>query len=567
MVVQVLTSTPGTYTGASGWLCPAGVQTVIARVRGAGGPSGGGQTFTGGGAGGGGGGHSEETLHVAPGVRYDFQIGSGGTGGTSPAGNGTSPGGTLADSWFMSAADCMAKGGTPGLGGAGAAGVGGAAASGFGSVKFSGGNGATYAGGAGGGGGGSAGSGGNGGTAPTSSGAGGTAGAGTLPGVAGSPGLVSGGTVGLARGGGAGASVAAPSTGKAGGVGYIELEYDPTESLNEDVGLTDTTTGLLVPFDSVGKLNDAYDMWWGGQVTDVYLGSTRVWNWVSVIPYTVAITPAAGFPFEFIVPPGCTEIAFDAGGGSGGGGTSTSLGGDGQLLSGVFSVTAGQVLRGYVARAGATASVGDPHGQGGEPGGAASTENTFGQEYAQLGGTGGGLTSIWRDYELVAVAAGGGGGGSRSSASVGGNGGMGGGLVGAAGAAGAFTAAGLQGTGGGGGTQSAGGAGGVAGSFSNGPNEHAFPGKFLAGGTGFRFGPYGTGSLTHACGGGGGGGYYGGGGGGNGSVGGLSDGGGGGGGGGSQFVHPDMTVTVNTPGGNSGHGFLTLTFYAKRNYS
>lgn len=142
----VVFNSPGENT----FFVPAGVNSLIVEVWGAGG-GGGGRTENGTGGGGGGGGYSRSEIIVIPGSVYTVWVGAGGLSGI----NGE-------DSWVAPTDDItnrivLAKGGeSPGIN-TPAGGLGGSSANGIGTFRFSGGNGATAAANAGGGGGSSAG--------------------------------------------------------------------------------------------------------------------------------------------------------------------------------------------------------------------------------------------------------------------------------------------------------------------------------------------------------------------------------------------------------------------------
>jgi hypothetical protein len=222
----------------------------------------------------------------------------------------------------------------------------------------------------------------------------------------------------------------------------------------------------------------------------------------------------------FVVPAGVTELTIATEGAQGGAGASGGSGADGGLVSGVVSVTPGEVLTVIVGGrggAGATAA-------GGFDGGGAAGAVSGGAD----GGGGGGASEIRSESGVLFVAGGGGGGGGTGA-----NGGAGGGAVGADGGS-----VGLGGAGGGGGTGSAGGAGG---------------GGSVAGGAGAA-GQGGAGGASTSGGGGGGGGYFGGGGGGAGNV----LGGAGGGGGGSSFATSGATGVSHQQGERAGDGQVTI---------
>jgi parallel beta-helix repeat protein len=159
-----------TTPGTANWVAPAGVTTVTVEVWGGGG-KGGDRDSNGAGGGGGGGAYSiKANFPVVPGNSYTVVVGAGAS--------TTGPGG---DSYFVSTATVMAKGGGSVANNTSAGAAGGLASAGVGDTKYSGGTGANAGGNNGGGGGSSAGTAGpgtngngsSGGSAPTGGGAGG----------------------------------------------------------------------------------------------------------------------------------------------------------------------------------------------------------------------------------------------------------------------------------------------------------------------------------------------------------------------------------------------------------
>jgi len=124
-------TTAGSYT----WTCPSNVSSVQIECWGAGG-AGCSESLEGGygaGAGGGGGAYSKKNSYsVTPGSGYTVNVGAGGTYSTT---YGTDGG----DTYFVSTAVCMAKGGTHGSAW-NTGGVGGSASSSVGDTKYNGGN-------------------------------------------------------------------------------------------------------------------------------------------------------------------------------------------------------------------------------------------------------------------------------------------------------------------------------------------------------------------------------------------------------------------------------------------
>lgn len=161
--------------------------------------------------GGGGAGCSRSSYSVPSGTVFAVQVGTGGTGGTSPTAG--------VDTWFDSATIQLAKGG--GAGGLNAGGVGGQSSAGIGTTKTTGGTGGNgVASGVGGGGGAGADPTGNG-----SNGANNGGGAGVPPGGNGGNGGAIGGNGanGSQAGGGGGARGAGSGTSGNGGVGMIRI--------------------------------------------------------------------------------------------------------------------------------------------------------------------------------------------------------------------------------------------------------------------------------------------------------------------------------------------------------
>lgn len=568
-----------TTPGAHAWTWPSGVHSVLIRMWGPGGPSAGGQVISGVGDGGAGGEYREVLVTGNPGDVENLNVGNGGTAGVAPGGSGIIGVAT----WFRAIGTFKANAGAPGVGANSTNAVGGNSGLG-GTVHNNGGNGVkgTNPGGSGGGSGGDGGSGGN-----ATGNTGGTAGPGAHPGAAGRNHVGGASVAGVAPGGGAaGGAASNTSNGAIGGAGRIEIEYMMTEDPTDTVGATDATTVVLRPFEPAVLLNDFPDARFAVdgdttvQITRISFSGTattneEMWNWIRAQPFVLEVGDPGDY-WEFTVPEGCFQIAFDGAGGRGGPGAGfgavgtvgTGVGGPGSLMAGLLDCEPGDFLQGYVARRGYS-GYDDPFCVGGEPGGAAPQENIFGHEFQNLGGTGGGLTSIWKNGVLMVVIAGGGAAGADAQAGgLGGDGGAGGGDVGQDGQDGTTNSTPpTAGKGGKGGTQTAGGDGGDGSSLGNGPGVGQ-PGGYLAGGSTARRGAYGTGTNPHPCAGAAGAGLHGGGGGGNGSDQTLVHGAAGGGAGGSDFHHPtDVTVTNQVQGGNTANdGHLTFTFHAKRTY-
>lgn len=212
----VLFNTPGSFSGGSGWLCPAGVTTVFAECW-SGGGSGGTGSNNHNGTGGGGGEYSAANVAVTPGNHYNYTVAAGGAAvtGTGLTGNNGGNSAFSGDTLTITA-----HGGSAGLasnnGGSGGTGS-------TSSVHFAGGRGGPESpyGGAGGSSAGSAAAGnagsgyGNPTTAPTGGGAGG----------AGSGATGNNGSSGAIPGGGGGATYFGGTTSGAGGGGQIRLTY------------------------------------------------------------------------------------------------------------------------------------------------------------------------------------------------------------------------------------------------------------------------------------------------------------------------------------------------------
>jgi hypothetical protein len=262
----------------------------------------------------------------------------------------------------------------------------------------------------------------------------------------------------------------------------------------------------------------------------------------------------------FTVPSCVGQVSIDMAGAAGANAIDVnplnSVGGRGGRITGVLTVTPGQVFNIYVGSAGnATTGVGGYNGGGN--GGLSSAGTGCNGGFA---GGGGGASDIRIGgitlSDRVVVAGGGGGAGrdycngSCQPCGCGGSGGAGGGLTGNNGLAANNCNFGYPGTGvnlGGGGGVTAGGVGGLA---DGGNSPSGVSGSLGNGGAG-------AGGTYDVAGGGGGGGFYGGGGGG--SAGSGSGVGGGGGGGGSSFLGA-MTSAVTTPSFQLGNGYLTITY-------
>lgn len=125
-------------SGASNWVCPAGVYYIDVELWGGGGGSGASDTEYNAAGGGGGGGYSKKRIYVTPGTSYAYSVGIAGIAGLW---NGAQSGGNGGDSYFTDVATALAKGGTGGQ--AAAAGRAGGAGGilGIGDTRYTGGNG------------------------------------------------------------------------------------------------------------------------------------------------------------------------------------------------------------------------------------------------------------------------------------------------------------------------------------------------------------------------------------------------------------------------------------------
>jgi hypothetical protein len=232
---SVLFTTAGTFTGGSGWLCPAGVFQVLAEAWGAGGGGGCGSS-DGNGAGGGGGEYRARLVPVTPGTSYTVVVGAGGTGGVS-AGNGSAGG--LSSFTGDGGNQCIAEPGQggrdTGYGGQGSGGSGGTGTAGHNGGQ--GGNAYPYTGG----GGSSAG--------PSAQGNNGSSpGGAPAPNQGGNGGGGSGpnngnGAAGAAPGGGGGGSYNSSYSGGAGAAGQVRLTYPATTGAPTAAGGTAVSGG------------------------------------------------------------------------------------------------------------------------------------------------------------------------------------------------------------------------------------------------------------------------------------------------------------------------------------
>jgi hypothetical protein len=232
---SVTYSTPGTYSGGSGWLCPAGVFVVLAETWGAGGGAGGGSS-NGSGAGGGGGEYRNALVGVTPGSRYTFVVGAGGAGGASNSNGATGGQSSFAGDSYTVIAHAGGGGQLTWWQGMGSGGSGGTGTTGYSGGQ--GGNAYPYTGG----GGSSAGPSGYGnsggspnGAVPPNQGGGGGNGSGAQAGA---------GQAGSAPGGGGGGSYYGGSySGGSGAAGQVRLTYPATTGAPTAAGGTAVTGG------------------------------------------------------------------------------------------------------------------------------------------------------------------------------------------------------------------------------------------------------------------------------------------------------------------------------------
>lgn len=232
---SVLFTTAGTFSGGSGWLCPAGVFQVLAEAWGSGGGGASGGTGENG-AGGGGGEYRKRLISVTPGNFYTYVVGAGGAGGTS-SGNGSNGGQSsfTGDGAVQVIAKAGGGGHDTGFGGQGSGGSGGTGDIGF--PGGQGGNAYPYTGGGGSSAGPSAqgnnGSSPNGAPAPNQGGSGGN-GSGANNGA---------GSAGSAPGGGGGGSYFTSFAGGPGATGQVRLTYPATTGAPTNVGGTAVSSG------------------------------------------------------------------------------------------------------------------------------------------------------------------------------------------------------------------------------------------------------------------------------------------------------------------------------------
>lgn len=264
------------------------------------------------------------------------------------------------------------------------------------------------------------------------------------------------------------------------------------------------------------------------QVTPEFLQLKPVYTKFVRFDYTGAIQ-------TWTVPPGVTRIFVDVAGAQGGS-ASTYLGGKGGKVSGILSVTPGDILQ--ITVGGQSTTNIAVYGFGGN-GGRSTAFNTIAR-------AGGGLSAISTaapvtQANALVIAAGGGG---TTTNGYAGNGGAGGGLNGIS----ANSNYGGTPTRGGGASQIA---GGLAGSIYDGNSISPTAGSAINGGTGGVVVGFSSGWNG---GGGGGAGYFGGGG---GAGGGNAQ---GAGGGGSSWTHASCQQVANVSNFNTGHGRVVIYY-------
>jgi hypothetical protein len=262
---------------------------------------------------------------------------------------------------------------------------------------------------------------------------------------------------------------------------------------------------------------------------------------------------------QTVTVPSCvTSVTFQVRGAQGGTYSPGGTAGLGGLVTGVMTVTPGQVLTIYV---------GGQNGYNGGGIGGSNGNSVGGGPSLGFAGNGGGASDIRVGGVALTdriVVAGGGGGAAANGvwpgcqvAGPAGNGGDGGGAIGATGTFGVGNPCNCGGGGGSGGFGGTAIAGGATGSYTN--NTACLRSNWAAGQPGV-LGIGGTGSTIFfngtGGGGGGGGGYYGGGSGANGSD--TTP--GGGGGGGSSYTGAGTTSTTSIQGAQTGNGVVVLAY-------
>ncbi|MCZ8227740.1 glycine-rich protein [Flavobacterium sp.] len=276
---------------------------------------------------------------------------------------------------------------------------------------------------------------------------------------------------------------------------------------------------LLLPFFALAQLTPQFL-----QLKPVYTKFIR-------FDYTGAIQ-------TWTVPAGVTRIFVDVAGAQGGGSGGTFIGGKGGKVSGILTVTPGNVLQ--ITVGGQSTTNIAVYGFGGNGG-----QSTI---YGTIARAGGGLSAISTAAPVTQanalLIAGGGGGIATATNIYAGNGGAGGGLNGIS----ATSNYGGTPTRGGGASQTA---GGMAGSPFDGNSTNPTAGTAINGGAGGIVGGF---SAGWNGGGGGGAGYFGG--------GGAAGGGNaqGSGGGGSSWTHASVVQVSNISNFNTGNGRIIIYY-------
>jgi hypothetical protein len=234
---SVLFTTPGTFSGGSGWQCPSGVFQIFAEAWAGGGGAGCGSS-NGNGTGGGGGEYRASFLAVTPGNFYTFVVGSGGNGGSGSGGGGQSGNNGTLSSFTGDSASVIAEPGHAGIGNGSGQSSGGSG--GTGTTGFNGGKGGgpyPYAGGGGSSAGvaavGNSGSSPGGATPPSQGGAGGNS--------SGSASAV--GSPGVQPGGGGGGTYAPGFAAGNGGAGQVRITYPSGIGAPTNTGAPSVTGG------------------------------------------------------------------------------------------------------------------------------------------------------------------------------------------------------------------------------------------------------------------------------------------------------------------------------------
>ncbi len=301
-----------TFTNSGSWVCPAGVSSVKVECWGAGAAGGGVASTYGAGGGGGGGAYAINVIPVTVGTAYNYTVGTGGI--ALPGANGGAGG----SSWFGSAANILAAGGSGGsastvAGVNGTAGAGGTIAASIGSTLFSGGNAAAGTGSGtatsfGGGAGGSAGIAANGNNALGA--AGGTAVGGGGAGANGSITAAAGNSAISLGGGGAGAKTGSAGASRPGGAGfpgqvkitYTQLTYK-SQFVSVNVGIGNWCAGetrnVTIQLQNTGTAT------WTNSSPDINIGvkwNTNTGDWTDYHIRVDANNLIAGATGTYVIP-------------------------------------------------------------------------------------------------------------------------------------------------------------------------------------------------------------------------------------------------------------------------